>query len=156
MSLLSVLLSSWQCLACKLYIFHCSESFSPQNCERKMWPYRNRAMLLISHIKGSFEENLIRVGVDTLFVWGHQSELWRFSLCIIDFLLQEEDEHFPTTVTHQARFQRLRGLAFQNTQSGASHLFSALLALNRRWMLKCGSGSENHKSCLRLFLKLYH
>lgn len=58
-----------------------------------MWPYRNRAMLLISHRKGYLESNFIRVGVDTLFVLGHQSELRRFSLCI-DFLFQREDEHF--------------------------------------------------------------
>lgn len=101
-----------------------------------MWPYRNRAVLLISHRKGYLETNLIRVGVDMLSVLGHPSELWRFSLCI-DFLLQQEDEHCSTNVTHQARLQRFRRLPFQNTQSGASHLFSDFLALNRRWTLKC-------------------
>lgn len=111
--------------------------------------YRNRAMLLISHIKGHLEKNLIRMGADTLFALGHHSELWRFFLCIIDFLFQQEDEHFLTAVTDQPRLQRFRGLTFQCTQSEASHLFSALLALNRRWTLKCGTGSGNHKSCFR-------
>lgn len=116
-----------------------------------MWPYRNRAVHLISHVKGCLEKNLIRVGVGMLFVLGHQSELWRFSLYVIDFLFQQEDEHFPITVTHQARLRRFRGLTFQNTQSGASHLFSALLALNRRWCWNVAQAQKitNHASgCL--------
>lgn len=89
-------------------------------------------MLLISHIKGYLEKNWIRVAVGTLSALGHQSELCRFSLCFIDFLFQQEDEHFPAAVTHQARLQRFKGLTFQHPESGASHLSSAQLALNRR------------------------
>lgn len=86
--------------------------FSSPELWEKIGPYRNRAMLLISHIKGYLEKNLISVGEGMLFVLGHQSELWRFSLCIIDFLFQQEDEHFPAAVTHQASFRGLEDWHF--------------------------------------------
>jgi hypothetical protein len=114
LSQISVLLSSWQCLACN-YIFFSLQwiFFLPKIVRQWCDPIEIEQCCL--------EENLIKVGVDTVFAWGHQSKLWRFSLHVIDFLLQEENEHFPTTVTHQARLQRFRGLAFQNTKSKASH-----------------------------------
>lgn len=71
-----------------------------------------------------------------------------FPFVLLALFLSQEDRHFSTTVTYEARLQNFRGLAFQETRSGASYLFSALHAPMGEWW-KVVQVQKNHKSHFR-------